>query len=152
METSDKQCSRCKKIKPLHNFIEPRKLCNQCIEDKKEYHRCKQEGIERVKEVKEPKVKFVLRNYYCSICEYDVRLCKKTQHEQTDYHKDRMRRKEHPEEFENEEAPEWKNIIHGKEFFHCSKCKLGVISSQWGRHCASIEHSGKKKTHKKNHA
>ena len=86
-----------------------------------------------------------MNNHYCQICEYNVRLCKKTQHEQSDYHKDRERRKEHPEEYENEEKPDWKRFFDGKEFFHCNRCGCTVMSSQWGRHCASLEHLGKKK-------
>ena len=79
------------------------------------------------------------------MCEYNIKLCKKNQYEQTDYHKNRIRRKEHPEKFENEKAPERKQILNGKEFFHCSKCKLGIMSSQWGRHCVSLEHFGEEK-------
>ena len=146
-----KKCSRCKKVKSVDEFTEPRKLCNTCIEDKKEYHKCKRDGIERVKEVKEPTVKFNLRNYCCEICKYEVRLCKKNQHEQGDYHKDRVRRKEHPEEYENEEKPDWTRLIDGKHFFHCNKCSCSVMTSQWGRHCASLKHIEKKKTYEKRH-
>ena len=139
-----KHCSRCNKSKNLDEFTELRKLCNECIEDKREYHRCKRAGIERVKEVKEPTIKYKLRNYYCEVCEYELRLCKKKGHEQTLYHQDRLRRKEHPEEFENEEKPDRTYFENGKEYFICNKCKRGVMSSLWARHCASLDHLGKK--------
>ena len=43
----EKYCSRCKKNKNTDEFTEPYKLCNTCIEDKREYRRCKKEGVER---------------------------------------------------------------------------------------------------------
>ena len=147
----NKTCSRCNKKKTVDEFTEPRKLCNTCIEDKRDYNKCKREGIEREKEVKEPTIQYRLRNYHCEICNYELRLCKKNQHVQTEYHKDRLRRKEHPEEFENEEKPHHKTVLDGKEFFHCNKCKLSVMSSQWGRHCLSLDHLGKK-LYKERHA
>ena len=98
-----KHCSRCNKSKAVEEFTEPNRLCNLCIEDNREYRRCKKDWVERAKEVKEPTITYKLRNYYCEVCKYELRLCKKSQHEQTLYHQDRLRRKEHPEEFENEE-------------------------------------------------
>ena len=101
-----KHCSRCNKSKAVEEFTEPNKLCNLCIEDNREYRRCKKEGVEKPRKTKEPTIPFALRTHYCEVCEYTVRLCKKAQHEQSNYHKDRLRRKEHPEEFENEEKPD----------------------------------------------
>ena len=101
-----KHCSRCNKSKAVEEFTEPNKLCSLCIEDNREYRRCKKDGVEKTRKTKEPTIPFALRTQYCEVCEYTVRLCKKAQHEQSNYHKDRLRRKERPEEFENEEKPD----------------------------------------------
>ena len=138
-----KHCSRCNKSKAVEEFTEPNRLCNLCIEDNREYRRCKKDWVERAKEVKEPTITYKLRNYYCEVCKYELRLCKKSQHEQTLYHQDRLRRKEHPEEFENEEKPDRIRFQDGKEYFKWNKCKSGVMSSLWGRHCATLEHQKK---------
>ena len=139
-----KHCSRCNKSKAVEEFTEPNKLCNLCIEDNREYRRCKKEGVEKTRKKKEPTIPFALRTHYCEVCEYTVRLCKKAQHEQSNYHKDRLRRKEHPEEFENEEKPDRIFFQDGKEYFKCNKCKFGgMLSSQRARHCATLEHQKK---------
>ena len=75
-----KYCSRCKKSKEVDEFTEPRKLCNTCIEDKKEYYRCKRDGVERVREVKEPTTPYKMKMYDSPLCRYSVKLHKKSQH------------------------------------------------------------------------
>ena len=53
---------------------------------------------------------------------------------------------EHPEEFEDEDKPDSKSIIDSKEYFHCYKCKLVILSSDWTKHTTSKEHIRKTKT------
>ena len=137
-----KKCSKCKKELKLSEFYKSQ--CIRCYEYNKQYK------LNNLDKVKEQHKAYSMKNYYCEICEYEVRLCKKTQHEQGDYHKDRIRRKEHPE-YENEEKPDWARLIDGKHFFHCNKCSCSVMTSQWGRHCASLKHIEKKKTYEKRH-
>ena len=141
----DKQCSRCKKMKQTDEFSGTHKLCDWCIEAKKEYQRCKREGIEKVKELK---TKFEMKNHWCEICNYEIRLCKKAQHEKSLYHLDRLNRKEHPEKYENEEKPDDKTMIDGREYFQCYKCKLAILSSNWHKHILTKDHL--QKTKKKN--
>ena len=127
-ESLDRKCSRCKKVKNIDEFTEPNKLCNTCIADKKEYHQHKKNGTERVKE---PKLKLEQKMHFCEVCNYEIKLRKKNQHEGTNYHLDRLERKEHPEKFEDEENPDSKSIIDSKEYVHCYKCKLVILSSNW---------------------
>ena len=83
--------------------------------------------------------------HFCEVCNYEIKLCKKNQHEGTNYHLDRLERKEHPENFEDEEQPDSKSIIHDKEYFQCYKCKLAILSTNWKKHCLTKEHMGKTK-------
>ena len=131
-----KKCSKCKRELEITEFYKSQ--CKRCYEYQKQYK------IDNAPAIREKQKVYSLKNCYCEICEYEVRLCKKKQHEQSDYHKDRQRRKEHPEEYENEEQPDWKRYIDGKEFFQCDKCKCSVMSSQWNAHCISPEHVEKK--------
>ena len=87
-----KTCSRCNKSKEVDNFTEPRKLCNTSIEDKKEYYKCKRDGVERVKEVKEPTTPYKMRMYDCPLCKYSVKLYKKSQHEKSMGHQQEMKK------------------------------------------------------------
>ena len=107
----DRKCSRCNKIKCVDEFTEPNKLCNICIEYNKSYYRNKRDGIEITKE---PKTMFEDKIHHCEICKYDIKLCKKAQHEKSLYHLDRLNRIEHPENYENEETPLHKIFINGK--------------------------------------
>ena len=81
-----KKCSRCYKIKNCNEFTSPRKVCNTCLDDKKEYRRCKREGIERVKEEREPSKRDKTTMYNCPLCQCSVKLYKKAQHEKTKTH------------------------------------------------------------------
>ena len=112
--------------------------CKKCHEYQKQYR------LNTAPAIREKQKVYNLKKCYCDICEYEIRACKKKQHERSDYHKDRLRRQEHPEEYENEEQPDWKRFIDGKEFFQCDKCCCGVMSSQWSMHCSSPEHLEKK--------
>ena len=85
-----KYCSRCKKSKEVDEFTEPRKLCNKCIEDKKEYYRCKRDGIERVEEVVEDTTPYKMKMYDCPLCRYSVKLYKKSQHEKSQGHQQKL--------------------------------------------------------------
>ena len=99
----DRKCCRCRKHKHSGEFTEPNRLCNTCIAYKKEYYQHKKNGTDKNKE---PKVKFEQKMHLCEICSNPIRLCQKTQREETSYHKDRLRRLENPEEYENEEKSE----------------------------------------------
>ena len=39
------------------------------------------------------------KRYYCPLCEYDVQLYKKSQHDKGKYHQENVRKQTHPEEF-----------------------------------------------------
>ena len=95
---------------------------------KKNIINTKKNGTERVKE---PKLKLEQQMHFCEVCNYEIKLCKKNQHEGTNYHLDRLERKEHPEKIEDEEKPDSKSIIDSKEYVHCYKCKLVILSSKW---------------------
>ena len=70
-----------------------------------------------------------------------MQLRNKTKHENTEYHKDRLRRQEHPEEYEDEEEPCFKTIgSNHKHYFGCNFCNKTVLSSQWQKHTTSPEH------------
>ena len=50
-----------------------------------------------------------------------MQLRNRTKHENTEYHKDRLRRQEHPEEYEDEEEPCFKTIgSNHKHYFGCN--------------------------------
>ena len=85
-----KRCSRCNKIKNIDEFTEPKKLCDSCLEDKKEYRRCKKEGVEKVKAVKEPS-NFKMLMYDCPLCNCSVKLYRKAQHMKSKKHKQNER-------------------------------------------------------------
>ena len=81
-----KTCSRCNKSKHIDEFTEPKKLCDSCLEDKKEYRRCKKEGIEKVKAVREPS-NYKTLMYDCPLCNCSVKWYRKAQHLKTKTHK-----------------------------------------------------------------
>ena len=85
-------CSRCQKTKDCNEFTVPNKLCNTCINDKREYRRCKKEGIERVKEKKEPVKRDTITMYNCPLCKYSVKLYKKAQHEKSQTHQNNLKK------------------------------------------------------------
>jgi hypothetical protein len=96
---------------------------------------------ERVKESNE---EYSKRTHFCDVCNYEIRLKDKKRHEQTEYHKDRLKRRDNPEEFENEEKPYHESVVDGKVNFYCPKCKVGVLSSKWSGHISSEQHQKKK--------
>ena len=98
--------------------------------------------------MKEPKVKFEVKTYCCDVCNYEVLLCKKTQHQNSLYHLDILKRRDNPEEFENEENPDGETTILGKQYFQCNKCHLSILTSNWHKHILTKEHLQKMK---KNH-
>ena len=89
METQ--KCSRCNKNKSCNEFTPPNKLCNSCINDKREYRRCKREGIERIKEEKEPSKRDRTTMYSCPLCKCSVKFYKKAQHEKTQTHQNNLK-------------------------------------------------------------
>ena len=106
------------------------------IKKKKNYIN-KRDGIEIVKELK---VNFEVKTYCCDVCNYEVLLCKKTQHQNSLYHLDILKRRDNPEEFENEENPDGETTILGKQYFQCNKCHLSILTSNWHKHILTKEH------------
>ena len=80
-----KTCSRCNKSKNVTEFTEPKKLCNSCLEDKREYRRCKKEGVEKMKAVREP-LNYKTLMYDCPLCNCSVKWYRKAQHMNTKTH------------------------------------------------------------------
>ena len=80
-----KTCSRCNKSKNIDEFTEPKKLCNSCLEDKREYRRCKKEGVEKMRAVREPS-NYKTLMYDCPVCNCSVKWYKKAQHMNTKTH------------------------------------------------------------------
>ena len=115
-----KKCSRCKRREVAEHF----KQCLSCIEygrsyteknreAKRERNRqwarntviqkkkteWKQNNPEKVKEANDrARAKASEKRYYCPLCEYDVQLCKKSQHEKGTFHQENVRKQTHPEE------------------------------------------------------
>lgn len=100
-EILNRRCSRCGKCKGIDEFKDDNKLCNTCIDDKREYRRCKREGIERVrekKETKEPAKRDTTTMYNCPLCKYSVKLYKKSQHEKSQTHQRNLEQQKMNEE------------------------------------------------------
>ena len=70
------------------------------FDDKREYRRCKREGIEKVREKKEPKepaIRDTTTMYDCPLCKYSVKLYKKSQHEKSQIHQRNLEQQMHEE-------------------------------------------------------
>ena len=112
-------CSKCKEIKNVSAF-QGYKTCNMCRETARKY-----------------KDKY----YFCDVCGYSVGAYEKSRHLKTEYHKDRLRRKEHPEEYENEEEPCFKTKgDNDRIYFGCRFFNKTLLCSQWQKHTTSPEH------------
>ena len=82
------------------------------------------------------------KRYYCPLCEYDVQLYKKSQHEKGKYHQENVRKQTHPEEFENEDQPDriYTNN-NGIKFASCNACRCPQIYLyQWRPHIRTEAH------------
>ena len=157
-----KKCSRCNRREVAENF----KQCLSCLEygrsyaennreAKRERNRqwtrnnpekrkeWKQNNPEKVKEANDrARAKASEERYYRPLCEYDVQLCKKSQHEKGTFHQENVRKQTHPEEFENEHEPDSKYYDNeGRKFYSCSACRCTCIFPyQWRPHIRSEAH------------
>ena len=74
-----------------------------------------------------------------------MQLTNKTKHEKTEYHQDRLRRKEHPEEYKHEEEPCFKTIgSNHKHYFGCRFRYKILLRFQWQKDTTLTAHLEKK--------
>ena len=118
-------CCFCKKTKHITEYQQQNKTCNECLEKKKQWREKQSE-----------------KRYFCHLCEYDVQLYKKNQHEKGKFHQENVRKQTHPEEFENEDQPDRIDIDkYGRKFFICNACRCPqMFPYQWRPHIRTEAH------------
>ena len=164
MDTTKQYCKGCQNNRTLDKFTEGLKTCDRCrAKQLRRYHKnpeyfheknkeWKQNNPEKVKEASaRAREKASDKRYYCPLCEYDVQLCKKSQHEKGTCHQENVRKQTHPEEFENEDEPDSKYYdSEGRKFYSCTACRCNnIFPYQWRPHIRSEEHKHAKQLVKK---
>ena len=126
--------------KKMSEFRNNNKTCNYCNDNRREWRK---NNPEKVKEARE---RLSEKRYYCPVCEYDVQWIKKSQHENSQWHKDNVRKQTHPEEFENEDKPD--DIFtdkQGRTFYSCKACmRQQIWPYQWRLHISREAHQHNK--------
>ena len=130
-ENIKKQCSRCRKEKSIDEYFENNKSCNSCIQNKIEYRKNNPETV------KASRIKYQEEIIRCPVCNYDIKKYKKIQHEKSLIHKYYLENK-------NPELPDKKQMLNGKEYFHCASCNVNILPCMWVAHLLEKEHVEKK--------
>ena len=114
----------------MSEFRNNNKTCNYCNDYRKEWRK------NNPKKVKEAQERHSEKRYYCQLCDIDIKYSGKSQHENSQWHKDNVRKQTNPEEFENEDQPDtiFKDK-QGRTFYSCSACKCPqIFPYQWRPH------------------
>ena len=70
----------------------------------------------------------------CPVCNYSIKKYKKSQHEQSKFHQDSLRRQEHLEEYEEENKPDERVVLDDLEYDYCYCCNFHVRPWEWRWH------------------
>ena len=164
MEVEKKYCSHCQRDVKIERFEEGFKTCNRCRKNCiNHYHRNPEKYAEYKKQFREncpeqykeqrrkqgkiqrEKIKDVMIT--CPVCNYSIKKYKKSQHEQSKFHQESLRRQEHPEEYEEEDKPDERVVINDLEYDYCYCCNFRVRPWEWRWHIEEERHKRNKMKH-----
>ncbi len=117
------RCSRCNKDKSVAEFKGRKPKLQWVLWKKKKYRDNNQEKIKEYNKV------YNQKSYMCFVCNLEVKVQKKTQHEQTVSHQYYL------QFFENNEEPRKPDkieTIDGRIIYHCFACKCSTWQNSWG--------------------
>ena len=101
------------------------------IKEKRKQYRQSEEGQAKIREYNQ-------KIYHCQLRDYDIKKCKKTQHEKSKNHQYFLQKSLDGEKLER---PDKREMHYGIEYFCCLKCKRKEIYYDWYRHVSSEEHN-----------
>ena len=101
------------------------------IKERKKKYRQSEEGKAKIREYNQ-------LVYHCELCDYDIKKCKKTQHEKSKNHQYFLQKSLNNEKLER---PDKKEMYNGIEYFCCLKCKRKEINYEWYKHVSDEEHN-----------
>ena len=136
---SQKQCSKCKLIKPEYDFSEGRALCNKCIEYKRRYRENHQEELRQAQ-----------KEYYEKNREKDIERAKRYKNDNKNIIREtnKQYRENHKEEIQQKKKEYYENNKEKiqekqKEYnvkIECTICKCMIGKYRIKIHEQSIKH------------
>ena len=135
-DTDKRKCGSCCKLKGLNEFRDENITCNKCLDRWKRYKINHPEKVAHWQKTYIDKVKDEI--YTCPICDCQVKMYKKTQHENGVGHKYLLELKERGEEME--QPDEITTDEDGKVWYECYTCRSCMLKNAWASHLIGSHH------------